>query len=225
MRDFGPWLRGYQTNDPALSILKQAAIDHAADWPYDKNEIAPYRDFVVTHVDEAERSDVLVLLGRLHEAWTRDSGEPEQAAGLWAWLSQRVGTFALIAFGIVVAAIIIWALLRSNFVKDLAEAGNARGLITFLVAITTISVALLTSISVFYVNADELENRFSKAKDVLAILVGILGTILGFYFGSAETTPAPEPTGVSGQITPGFGDGDPAAEGGTMPADGAGQSQ
>lgn len=33
---------------------------------------------------------------------------------------------------------------------------------------------------------EALKVRFSYAKDILATLVGILGTILGFYFGSAE---------------------------------------
>jgi hypothetical protein len=31
---------------------------------------------------------------------------------------------------------------------------------------------------------EELEERFARAKDLLTVVIGILGTILGFYFGS-----------------------------------------
>ena len=35
-------------------------------------------------------------------------------------------------------------------------------------------------------NDEEREKRFQRTRDVLAVLVGILGTIVGFYFGAAE---------------------------------------
>src|SRR6516225_6283157 len=40
-------------------------------------------------------------------------------------------------------------------------------------------------IALLWMDKDQdLDNRFTKAKDIIAILVGILGTIVGFYFGS-----------------------------------------
>ncbi len=78
---------------------------------------------------------------------------------------------------------------EGKFLLLLRETDVSRGLITFLVAIVTVLIALIISVWVVASNAkgDELKERFSYSKDVLATLVGILGTILGFYFGSGET--------------------------------------
>ena len=49
---------------------------------------------------------------------------------------------------------------------------------------------LIVIIALLWMDKDQdLDNRFTKAKDIIAILVGILGTIVGFYFGSNPTGP------------------------------------
>lgn len=90
-----------------------------------------------------------------------------------------LGVLLLIIFGTVASS-------GGEFLLKLKDVEIARGLITFLVAITAISIALVSSIYVMASNEnkDEIKERFSYAKDVLATLVGILGTVLGFYFGS-----------------------------------------
>ena len=79
---------------------------------------------------------------------------------------------------------------EGKFLLQLQDASVSRGLITFLVAMVTVAISLLLAAWVIASNAPiaELKERFSHAKDVLATLVGILGTILGFYFGSADKT-------------------------------------
>lgn len=79
---------------------------------------------------------------------------------------------------------------EGKFLLQLREVDVSRGLITFLVATVTVLIALIISVWVITSNAtdDELKERFNYSKDVLATLVGILGTILGFYFGSGEST-------------------------------------
>ena len=59
---------------------------------------------------------------------------------------------------------------------------NARNLITFLVAVGTIAIAFLAILTAMVIR--EFKERFAAAKEVLTILVGILGTIVGFYFGT-----------------------------------------
>ena len=54
---------------------------------------------------------------------------------------------------------------------------------TFLFAFATTSVIVVVTIGVLWVPRDEIEVRFSKAKDIMTILISVLGTILGFYFG------------------------------------------
>lgn len=74
-----------------------------------------------------------------------------------------------------------------KFLYSLRENDVSRGLITFVVAVATVSIALVLAVYAMASNekSAELKERFSYAKDVLATLVGILGTILGFYFGTS----------------------------------------
>ncbi len=77
---------------------------------------------------------------------------------------------------------------EGKFLMQLQETDVSRGLITFLVAVITVSISLLLVIWVLVSNLEkeELKTRFTSAKEILTTLVGILGTILGFYFGSVD---------------------------------------
>jgi hypothetical protein len=102
-------------------------------------------------------------------------------------------------------------------------------LITFLIAFTTVSIAVVLAISTLFLgsgNDTADAARFDRGKQVLTTLIGILGTIVGFYYGSAipnqPTQPATEltisttalPDGVKGAPYQG---GPLQAAGGTPP--------
>lgn len=75
----------------------------------------------------------------------------------------------------------------------------ARNLITFLVAVITIVIALILTLMAFFSTSPDLKERFSMGKEILTILIGVLGTIVGFYYGSAPkevniTKNEPDPT-------------------------------
>jgi hypothetical protein len=71
---------------------------------------------------------------------------------------------------------------------SMGRAEFARGLITYLFAIVTIGTAVVLILSALLGAGDELaEKRFQHGKEILALLLGVFGTIVGFYFG-AETT-------------------------------------
>jgi hypothetical protein len=193
MHDFAYFIHHSKCADPAINTLRRTAHDKASEWPYYSNDISDYVEFVTTHAPEAERSQVLVLLGQLFETWRREQEDHARPRGIWHWITNNPGTAGLFGLGVVLALGIIWALATSSFLEELAAESKARGLITFLVAISTVAVALLTAISIFYLAEPELESRYSKAKDLLAILVGILGTILGFYFGSIDNPDVARP--------------------------------
>jgi len=92
-------------------------------------------------------------------------------------------TRSLVA-GLGLAGVIVLGLFRQNsIVRDLANADLARGVITFIFAIGTIGVALLVTFGALIGGNNEQE--LAKAKDVLTVLIGVFGTILGFYFGTA----------------------------------------
>jgi len=92
--------------------------------------------------------------------------------------------------------VIIWALSGRGFLTSLSDRAVARGLITFLVTFTTIIIAIILAVStISATSGDTPDQRFDKGKQVLGLLIGLLGTIVGFYFGSsgeAKATPATE---------------------------------
>ncbi len=61
----------------------------------------------------------------------------------------------------------------------------ARGLITYLFAIVTIGTAVVLVVSALTgTDSDVHKERFQRGKEILALLLGVFGTIVGFYFGS-----------------------------------------
>ncbi|MDP3077047.1 PASTA domain-containing protein [Bradyrhizobium sp.] len=82
---------------------------------------------------------------------------------------------------------------KQVFLKTLAEKEVARGLITFLIALATVGIAIILAISTLVLNeGPDGDKRFDRGKQVLSVLIGVLGTIVGFYFGSADSsTPKP----------------------------------
>lgn len=85
-----------------------------------------------------------------------------------------------------------------KFLFLVKDSDVSRGLITFLVALTTVLLAIILVLYAITTSEDKdtAKERFSQGKEVLTTLVGILGTVLGFYFGSASGT-APNPLAVS----------------------------
>lgn len=124
----------------------------------------------------AEAVEVIEAQTRLQEASNKQVGYIQ-------------GIVLLVILGILFA--IIFGTLASSggdFLLKLKDIEIARGLITFLVVVTAISIALILAVYVLASNekADQIKERFTFAKDVLAILVGILGTVLGFYYGAKD---------------------------------------
>jgi hypothetical protein len=98
-----------------------------------------------------------------------------------------VGLFALL--GIIVLGIILFAITQTDqtFLGKLAKPEVARGLITFLITITTAGIAIILAVSTLVLTeGDAGDKRFDRGKQVLTTLIGVLGTIVGFYFGSAN---------------------------------------
>jgi hypothetical protein len=90
-------------------------------------------------------------------------------------------------------AVICIGLWNSSFYASLADSNQARGLLTFVLVLTATVVILVLSIGIFaYGSTPDLKERIAPAKDVLTVVISVLGTIMGFYFGSAnERTTAP----------------------------------
>ena len=102
-------------------------------------------------------------------------------------LAPFVSVMALIAFGL--SAYLIMT-------PNIGEMKHARGVITVIFSVGTISIALILVMAVLFSKwtdreGKDLTDRFEAAKQVLTMLLGILGTIVGFYFGTSTDDAAP----------------------------------
>ncbi len=72
-----------------------------------------------------------------------------------------------------------------EFLDSLQKTEVARGLITFLVAVATVAIAIILALYAVVSSGPDLKERFALGKEILTTLIGVLGTIVGFYFGSS----------------------------------------
>jgi hypothetical protein len=186
---FAVWLKGQKDSDPELKELKDYAQTNAASWPYQSDDLNDYLS-VMPATPDPKREALLLALGSAFGRWK--SEQSSQKRGIWSSLIdmflENAGVAFLAIFGVLIALILCWGLFfDTRFLTSLAKPEQARGLLTFLFAFSAIAIMLLIAITTFWMEKDELESRFGKAKDLLTIIIGVLGTIFGFYFGSLNT--------------------------------------
>lgn len=70
---------------------------------------------------------------------------------------------------------------KGRVLLGMGKAPFARGLITYLFSVVTIGTAVVLVLSAL-LGADK--ERFDSAKEILGLLLGVFGTIVGFYFAS-----------------------------------------
>lgn len=86
---------------------------------------------------------------------------------------------------------------EQTLLRELGDVQMARGLITFLIAVSTVAIAVVVILYVVVGQTAAVKDSFPFAKDVLTVLIGVLGTILGFYFGSTQQE---QPDGASSVV-------------------------
>lgn len=111
-------------------------------------------------------------------------------AGAIAALGQPIPLFALMILGSVIfligANLVGWD--KGGVLDKLKDGEYARGLITYLFAVGTIGAVVILILAALTGSGatEERDARFDKAKEIFSLLIGIFGTIIGFYFGSIK---------------------------------------
>jgi hypothetical protein len=107
-----------------------------------------------------------------------------------------IGATLLVLGGIGIG-IIGYAIFFTDFLVRVKDVNVARGLITFLVALSAVIIAMIVTLyAVVSTDKELLEKKFGFGKEIFTAFVGILGTIIGFYFatdhsGDSRTEPPP----------------------------------
>jgi hypothetical protein len=103
----------------------------------------------------------------------------------WAFSGERGPQF-LTSFVVLLSMWFIWLTSRNQ----IAEVAYARGMITLLFGVGTIVIALILTLTAILQAGLTAEDRFKFGMQILTVLIGVFGTILGFYFGSMNPSAA-----------------------------------
>jgi hypothetical protein len=187
-QSFPAWLDGIQGATPEVAELQ--AHSRAVHWT--SNDINALRQTIenesgISPTNLVRRASTL---GLLYERWRREASASGGgfATQLMRYVFENGTGIFLSTFAVAVFIMLAVGMTNSSFFTSLAQVDQARGLITFLVAICAVAVILLTAINIFWGNSDaKFDDRFKAAKDLVTLVVGVLGTILGFYFGSVTS--------------------------------------
>jgi hypothetical protein len=113
---------------------------------------------------------------------TPGSGGTGGGAGMPAWPIAILQFLLFAILGVLVVYFIYKGISGDYGLLDaLKDQDTARGLITFLIALTTVAIALILALSTILSN--DSKERFAAGKEILTILIGVLGTIVGFILG------------------------------------------
>jgi hypothetical protein len=92
--------------------------------------------------------------------------------------------------------ILYWVFSKGVVLQELRNVAYARGLITFIFSLGTMGIGVILTIAALE-KGEDAGASFTRGKEIFTILVGILGTIVGFYFGSSEATTQATPLKVA----------------------------
>ena len=79
-----------------------------------------------------------------------------------------------------------------HFLESMANISFARGVITYLFGVGTIGIAVVLLVFALTEKGGPADARYQHGKEVLSLLLGIFGTIVGFYFGSEAASKGEE---------------------------------
>lgn len=111
---------------------------------------------------------------------------------LGAYFSPPKAPFAwLVILVLLVLLLVAFSVMtKGSFLQTITDVARVRSLITVAITFSTIFFALILIVQAFVGtdgDANDANERFRRAREIFTVLTGILGTIVGFYFGSATS--------------------------------------
>jgi hypothetical protein len=110
--------------------------------------------------------------------------KPKDPRFFWLTVAQYL---VLGIVGLAFVYILFYGFLGSDGknLEQLAKPEVARGVITYLIAVATVGIATVLAMAAILSGGKDLGQRFALGKEILTLLIGVLGTIIGFYYGSS----------------------------------------
>ncbi len=205
MYTFTEWLlSGLPPESDAHDILVEFQKNHPKIWAKAGNNRAALKQELKNQYP-ADPDQLEKLNSALDLLWTQwGKNTPVKRKGFFAFVGGNVaGTIGILVATVFLVVLAIAFVSETGILARVNDVATARGAITFLFAFATVVLALmLVAAALFSTPRDEddseyLTKQFNHGKEILTILIGILGTIVGFYFGTQENNSQAGPLTLS----------------------------
>lgn len=178
----------------AATQLLQQLIKGVTDTETESNQAS----VALANAPEADKKTAQATLDQKTKAVEQAKKRKDEAQALLENLLQPKGAkrnvewiYAFLPYFVFggLALVFIWYLMTGitdgKLLPVISVTAAARGLITFMVVLVAMSIALILVLSTILSDTSDRRQRFSEGKEVLTALIGVLGTIVGFYFGQS----------------------------------------
>ena len=176
------------TRVSAIATLKRLHLDAGEESEQASNSVPPGG---VTNTDPS--------IGTLVDRDTKIALEFSSGHEKSWYQNVTIFLFALLGFALLYA---LYKFVDGSLINlsEIAKVEVARALITILIAVSTVGIAVILAISTIVLKGgDDGDKRFDHGKQILTVLVGVLGTVVGFYFASPDSKKTVDSTQGSAQ--------------------------
>jgi hypothetical protein len=143
---FAQWLRNHTDSDADLTVLKDYANGHANTWPWWTDDKSSYERHIDDNVtDTNAKLHLKDILNKYYNEWSSTDGTRPVNSNLQSlinFLNANLTALLFAFFTLAILIVLIWGFFNPTFFNSIARVEQARGLITFLFAFSTMATDL-----------------------------------------------------------------------------------